>query len=177
MALQLARLSPQKGTEIVAVGATACTVGKMIKGRPHRLGLIYVNQPLYFVTFATRDRKRIPSLYRAQLALEQYGHCATSKFNVAVGRYVIMPDHVHLFVRSDRSFTLSSWIGGLKRAMCVALKSPRLWQPGFFDHILRSKESYAEKWDYVRDNPLRSGLVRTLDEWPYQGEIVVIDRA
>jgi REP element-mobilizing transposase RayT len=88
-----------------------------------------------------------------------------------------MPDHVHLFVRGDRSFTLSWWIGGLKRAMCVALKWPRLWQPGFFDHILRSDESYAEKWNYVRNNPVRAGLVRTADEWPYQGEIIVIDRA
>ena len=94
-----------------------------------------------------------------------------------VGRYVIMPDHVHLFVRGDRSFTLSSWIGGLKRAMCVGLKLPCLWQPGFFDHILRSDESYAEKWNYVRNNPVRAGLARTADEWPYQGEIAVIDRA
>jgi putative transposase len=149
----------------------------MIKERPHRLGLIYVNQPLNFVTFATRDRKRLPSLHRAQLALEQYGRCATSKFNVALGRYVIMPDHVHLFVRGGRDFTLSSWIGGLKRAISVAVKSRRLWQAGFFDHILRSEESYAEKWNYVRDNPVRAGLVKDLDDWPYQGEIVVIDRA
>ena len=47
----------------------------------------------------------------------------------------------------------------------------------FFNHILRGDESYAEKWNYVRDNPVRAGLVRTADEWPYQGEIVVIDRA
>jgi putative transposase len=149
----------------------------MIKDRPHRLDLIYINQPLYFVTFATRDRKRIPSLDVAQAALEKYAHRAIENFNVALGRYVIMPDHVHLFVRGDRSFTLSSWIGGLKRAMCVALKLPHLWQPGFFDHILRSNESYAEKWSYVRDNPVRAALVRNAGDWPYQGEIVVIDRA
>jgi REP element-mobilizing transposase RayT len=71
----------------------------MIKDRPHRLDLIYINQPLYFVTFATRDRKSIPSLDGAQLALEQYGQRAITKFNVALGRYVIMLDHVHLFVR------------------------------------------------------------------------------
>ena len=171
----------------------------MIKDRPRRLGLIYITQPLYFVTFATRDRKRIPSLHRAQLALEEYGHCATSKFNVALGRYVIMPDHIHLFVRGGRNFILSSWIGGLKRAMSVALlkeaqatrppvgrtrpvaslplQGRSLWQPGFFDHILRSDESYAEKWNYVRDNPVRAGLVETADDWPHQGEIVMIDRA
>jgi REP element-mobilizing transposase RayT len=149
----------------------------MIKDRPHRLDLIYVNQPLYFVTFATRDRRRIPSLDRTQAVLEQYGRCATLQFNVALGRYVIMPDHIHLFVRGSGNFTLSSWIGGLKRAISVALRSQQLWQPGFFDHILRSDELYAEKWNYVRDNPVRAGLVEAADDWPYQGEIVVIDRA
>jgi REP element-mobilizing transposase RayT len=149
----------------------------MIKDRPHRLDLIYINQPLYFVTFATRDRKSIPSLDSAQDALQQYGHCAVTKFNVALGRYMIMPDHVHVFVRGSRNFRLSSWIGGLKRAISVALESPELWQPGFFDHILRSDESYAEKWNYVRQNPVRAGHMQTADDWPYQGEIVVIDRA
>jgi putative transposase len=149
----------------------------VIKDRPHRLGLIYINQPLYFVTFATRDRRAIASLDDAQLALHQYAHRAIAEFNVALGRYVIMPDHVHLFVRGGGDFQLSWWIGGLKRAMSVELKSPRVWQPGFFDHILRSDESYAEKWNYVRDNPVRAGLVKAADDWPYQGEVVVIDRA
>ena len=88
-----------------------------------------------------------------------------------------MPDHVHLFVRGARDFTLSSWIGGLKRAISVALQSPKLWRPGFFDHILRSNESYSEKWKSVRENPVRAGLVKSVDDWPYQGQIVLIDRA
>ena len=165
----------------------------MIKDRPRRLDLIYINQPLYFITFTTRDRRAIPSLDDGQLALQRYARCGSDKFNVALGRYVIMPDHVHLFVRGSPTFTLSAWIGGLKRAMSVGLKSPRLWQPGFFDHILkadsvaaelahdwqqlRSDDSYAEKWNYVRDNPVQAGLIKVADDWPYQGEIVVIDRA
>src|SRR6266481_8239427 len=92
--------------ESFAAETAAFMVETMIKDRPHRLGLVYVNQPLYFVTFATRDRKRIASLHRAQLVIERYGHCATSKFNVALGRYVIMPDHVHLFVRRSKLHTL-----------------------------------------------------------------------
>jgi putative transposase len=50
-------------------------------------------------------------------------------------------------------------------------------QPGFFDHILRSEESYGQKWEYVRDNPVRARLVREWEDWPHQGEIVIIDRA
>ena len=162
---------------MIAADTAASTVEKMIKDRPHRLDLIYINQPLYFVTFTTRDRTAIPSMDGAQLVLQRYARCGIDKFNVALGRYVIMPDHVHWFVRGGRNFALSAWIGGLKRGMSVALKSPRLWQAGFFDHILRSDESYAEKWNYVRDNPVRAGLVKAADDWLYQGEIVVIDRA
>jgi putative transposase len=162
---------------LLAADTAASTVGRMIKDRPHRLDLIYSNQPLYFVTFATRDRKRIPSVDGAQTVLEQYARRAIENFNVSLGRYVIMPDHVHLFVWGDRNFTLSSWIGGLKRAISVTLESPKLWQPGFFDHTLRSDESYGEKWNYIHENPVRAGLVKSAGDWPYQGEIVVIDRA
>jgi REP-associated tyrosine transposase len=59
--------------------------------------------------------------------------------------------------------------------MSVALRSPGLWQPGFFDHILRSGESYAEKWNYVRENPVRAGVVKNADDWPYQGKNVLLE--
>ena len=45
------------------------------------------------------------------------------------------------------------------------------WQKGFFDHVLRSDESYAQKWEYVRDNPVRAGLVKKWEDWPYWGEV------
>lgn len=99
-------------------------------------------------------------------------------YNIAVGRYVIMPDHLHLFVCSDHKFTLTEWIKGLKRGITNALRSkstPSQWQPGFFDHPLRNDDSYAQKWTYVRENPVCAGLV-ALPDWPYQGEIAYIDR-
>jgi len=45
------------------------------------------------------------------------------------------------------------------------------WQKGFFDHILRSGEAYSQKWDYVRENPVRAGLVTDWREWPFLGEV------
>ncbi len=38
-----------------------------------------------------------------------------------------------------------------------------LWQEEFFDHLLRSGESYSQKWDYVKENPARVGLVDRSD--------------
>ncbi len=108
----------------------------------------------------------------------QHG-CDANK--LGVGRYVIMPDHVHLFVRGADDFVLGRWVGLLKQCLGKVIRSPEsagtLWQRGFFDHVLRSEESYAEKWNYVRENPARAGFVRDADAWPYAGEIVVIDRA
>jgi serpin B len=55
-------------------------------------------------------------------------------------------------------------------------KLSSFWQPGFHDHLLRSDESYAAKWDYVFQNPVRAGLVSHAEDWPYAGEIAWIDR-
>ena len=49
------------------------------------------------------------------------------------------------------------------------------WQKGFFDHVLRSQESAGEKWKYVRENPVRAGLVGYSSEWRYLGEIFALD--
>ncbi len=127
----------------------------------------------------TLHRRRIAKLGKAHAAFRKYAQRAI-EFNVAVGRYVIMPDHVHFFVQGNQSFELTKWVNGLKRTISVALGATSdrpLWQPGFFDHLLRNDESYAQKWDYIRENPMRAGLVQSVDEWPYQGEIVLIDRA
>jgi len=150
----------------------------MIKGRPPRLARIFPDAPLYFVTFATRDRKQLCPLEQALKVFDLYAARALTEHNVAVGRYVIMPDHIHLFVRGSDDFVLTRWVAGLKRAIAFALRAGnQLWQPGFFDHVLRSDESYGQKWSYVRDNPVRADLVSRSEAWPYQGEFVIIDRA
>jgi putative transposase len=98
---------------------------------------------------------------------------------IAVGRYVIMPDHVHLFAAFPIvGIALPRWIQSLrtvmgKRLLGLEISKPH-WQEGFFDHLLRSHESYAQKWSYVRLNPVRAKLCKTPEAWPYQGEIAQI---
>jgi putative transposase len=87
-----------------------------------------------------------------------------------------MPDHVHLFAAfSPVSPTLPEWMKGLKAVVARHLKNRQVsapyWQERFFDHVMRSAESYGQKWLYVRDNPVRAGLVAHWADWPYQGEI------
>jgi len=82
-----------------------------------------------------------------------------------------------------------AWVKGLKRELDRVLlstgsqrvqlagqKLSSFWQPGFNDHVLRNDESYAQKWEYVFQNPVRGGLVARAEDWPYAGEIIRIDR-
>jgi REP-associated tyrosine transposase len=154
----------------------------MIKGRPPRLEQIFqtYDPPLYFITICTIHRQKITDLGTAYWAFEAYVRRGRDEFGVAVGRFVMMPDHLHLFVRGGADFNLAQWVNGLKRAISVALRATKkrpLWQPGFFDHVLRNDESYSQKWEYVRENPIRAELVVRADEWADQGEFVFIDRA
>jgi REP-associated tyrosine transposase len=82
----------------------------MIKGRPPRLDLVYTGSPIFFVTFCTRNRRSLGLLDLVQDVFETYASKGFANFNVAVGRYVIMPDHIHLFVRGDDTFELSPWV-------------------------------------------------------------------
>ena len=143
------------------------------KERLRRLDLVFVNSTIYFVTACTLDRQAILDCELVHDALRTF--CLNSPQHGAwVGRYVRMPDHLHLFVSVDE-ISLSDWIKSLKNTLSKTLRSvghvgPH-WQKGFFDHLLRSGESYSQKWDYVRENPVRAGLVSKPEDWPYAGEI------
>ena len=149
--------------------------------RPIRLSQVFNSQPLYFVTFCTHRRRACLASAECHTAFIEFAHRAYHNVNIAVGRYVIMPDHIHLFVRGAEDFVLGRWTGMLKQFLAKAGGlSPmvgQIWQEGFFDHVLRSDESYGKKWEYVRQNPVCAGMVEDPVDWPYQGEIVYIDRA
>lgn len=90
-----------------------------------------------------------------------------------VGAYVIMPDHVHLFCSPiDEDVPIEQWITFWKRRFrrYVGADAPQ-FQSGAFHHRLRQDESYEQKWEYVRANPVRAGLVQNPDDWPLAGVV------
>ncbi len=170
----------------------SCAVQRVFKDKPPRLDLIFQRSsaPVYFVTFNTHTRGTVLATAEVHEAFIEYCRRA-GEFRIGVGRYVLMPDHIHLFVcfGIGCTKTLGAWIKGLKRELDGVLlsmahqpvqlsgqKLSSFWQPGFNDHLLRRDESYAQKREYVFQNPVRAGLVARAEDWPYAGEIVRIDR-
>jgi putative transposase len=151
----------------------AATEQPLQKPRLRRLDRVFVHSPIYFITACSVDRRPILDCEPVHDAFRIF--CLNSPQHGAwIGRYVLMPDHLHLFVSVDE-ISLSKWVKSLKNTLSKTLRSlgcdaPH-WQKGFFDHLLRSGESYSQKWDYVRENPVRAGLVESAEDWPYAGEI------
>jgi putative transposase len=126
-----------------------------------------------FVTVCAKNRKPILANVDVHQALRDVWSDSTEWL---VGRYMIMPDHVHLFCAPANAnrCALKRWIhfwkSGATRMLSDVCKGP-LWQASFWDRQLRSSDSYSGKWNYVRQNPVRAGLVKLEDNWPYQGEM------
>ena len=147
---------------------------KRYPGRPPRLSRVFDSSPLYYVTFNTWERKSLLANDRVHDAFRGYAQKNAHR-GLVVGRYVIMPDHIHLFVREGPEQKLAQYIRLMKQVLTkvISAHSPveRVWQPGFFDHVMRSSESYGEKGSYVRMNPVRAGLVSESGAWMFQGEM------
>lgn len=149
---------------------------------PPRLDRIFQHNPLYFVTCCSFRRGPVLANPAIHATFNLFAQRAYADFGIAVGRYVIMPDHLHFFICGPDDFILGWWVGTLKRTLQKEAEQQRflrpspLWQRGFFDHVMRNAESYSHKWQYVCENPVRAGLVKASQDWPFCGEIVEIMR-
>ena len=166
---------------------------------------------MLYVTVVTGKRN-------AMLADKAVQDCIVAAWKAAadwlVGRYVIMPDHIHFFCAPatypppDFHRWMKQWKAQVSRSFPIGLRAgrahgrvalvatengadaaatsaalpnvplsrpPPLFQRDCWDRQLRTGESYAQKWEYVRNNPVRKGLVAHADEWPYQGQVNVLD--
>jgi putative transposase len=131
---------------------------------------------IVFLTVCTKNRKQI-------LATEDVHEHLVNTWREAqswvVGRYVIMPDHVHLFCAPAELHprALLQWVSFWKSRSAQHWPRPNdapVWQRHFWDTQLRGGESYDAKWDYVVQNPVRARLIECADDWPYQGELNIL---
>ncbi|MBL9211980.1 MAG: transposase [Opitutaceae bacterium] len=142
---------------------------------PHLLP--FAKCPLYFFTACAAGRRAVFESSVAQEALLAVWRMSADQDGWFVGKYVIMPNHVHFFARpgpgaKNRAKWCKAWKSISARRLIRSQRiSPPIWQPDTFDHILRSAKSYSEKWDYVRANPVRAGLIDDASVWPGSGEI------
>jgi len=125
-----------------------------------------------FVTFCKSLRTPFPAEAR-DIVLR---HCIwENEKRVALHAAVVMPDHVHLLLTPLRDGTGSPYplshvlklIKGVsaRRINQLLGSSGPVWQEESFDHVLRSEESFEEKLEYLRQNPVRKGLAQKPEDY------------
>ncbi len=133
--------------------------------------------------FLGRDRARtwfLESLDRAR---------ASAGF--ALWAFVLMPEHVHLLVLPHEGARISAILSAVKQPVArraVAFlkacnpdglaamfdappngrRTHRFWQPGGgYDRNMRTARDIHEKLRYIHLNPVRRGLVKHPEDWPW----------
>ena len=97
--------------------------------------------------------------------------------------FCIMPNHVHLIfrhfikeqVRPDADFLRQSLQGiqhswkrfTARKGNQILGRKGSFWARESFDHMIRNPESYVKLVNYVLQNPVKAGLEKTWQAWPW----------
>ena len=133
----------------------------------------YVGIHQYFLTFCTDLRRRwfIDSA-NVTLVLSQILRASTEN-QFAVIAYCFMPDHLHLVVEGECD--ASNCLTFIKKAKQYSgfyfakARGEKLWQRYGYERIIREDEDMLQVARYVLQNPVRSGMVTDVREYPFVG--------
>jgi len=137
----------------------------------------YTGLHRYSLTICVRQRKPVfVSHESVELVLAQLVHTA-SRNQFAVIAYCFMPDHLHLLVESitDDS-NLTEFVRVFKQCSSYHWKTAfghHLWQRSYFEHVLRDDESPVKAARYILGNPLRAGMVESVEDYPFLGSMTM----
>jgi REP element-mobilizing transposase RayT len=137
-----------------------------------RRGRVSLPNQVYHLTTRTVARAPVfadPTAARAACA------CFVDPATLGVATmlaWVLMPDHAHWLLQLGEAEGLEVLVSRLKGASACQVNAALgrhgpVWQRGFYDRALRSDEDMVVVARYIIANPLRSGLVERIGDYPY----------
>ena len=119
----------------------------------------------FFITSVTAQRRRLfLHASKAELFLETLQHYRRNGL-YKLHAFVVMPDHVHLLMTTnDLPGAMKHLRGGFSRKLPNVLA---IWQGGYTDRLIQSREDYLTHLDYIHQNPVRARLCERPEDYPY----------
>jgi putative transposase len=125
-----------------------------------------------FVTFCKLIRDTLPGAARDLIL----GHCLHDRGKrIDLHAVVVMPDHVHLLLtplldEQQWPYPLPAILKLIKGISARNVNkllgtSGPVWQEESFEHTVRNDRSFQEKLEYIRQNPVRRGLVARPEDY------------
>ena len=130
----------------------------------------------YHVTIGTYERQPFLACPELVAALREELASLASLAGVQVYAYCFMPDHLHLLLVLSGKMDLVEFVRRFKgrstRIFWQHGGKGKLWQRGFYDHILRKEEGLREVARYILENPVRAGLTQDFRAYYGAGSFV-----
>jgi putative transposase len=146
--------------------------------KPNRLALEnYHGHQFVFITTCCQNNKKIfvderEIEYNLTVLREMTQH-----FHIALWAYCFMPDHVHFLLEGlSEDSDILLFLGRYKQLTGYSYKQRKgiqLWQKSSYDHILRKDEAIESVVWYILTNPVRNGMVKEFQDYPYLGSWVM----
>ncbi len=142
-------------------------------GAPRLASYTYRGVAAYSVTSCTFVRLPVftDERWAVEVSRQLLRQAQHHRFDVSA--YCFMPNHVHVLfeataIDSDIRRLMNSWKQESGYTYRRATGS-RLWQSGYYDHVLRQDEDRLRVMAYLLANPLRAGLVEDIRQYAFWG--------
>lgn len=86
--------------------------------------------------------------------------------------WCVMPNHVHVVISPVEGLSLSAILFGWKSFTAKQInrvlgRRGAVWQPEYFDRMIRSQEHFDVALWYAEQNPVKAGLCARPEDWPF----------
>jgi putative transposase len=86
--------------------------------------------------------------------------------------FVVMPNHVHVLLSLPPELSIEKAVQLMKGNFSYRAKKElgyqrEIWQKGFSEVQVLTEDSFIRHQQYIDDNPVRKGLARSAEEYPY----------
>lgn len=117
----------------------------------------------------------------AQLVQDALLHFDGQRYQLIA--WCIMPTHVHALIEPiDPAHSLPTIIHSWKSFTAKAAnrllgRNGTFWMEDYFDRYIRDETHLHSTLDYIRENPVKAGLVQRAQDWPWTGSPGARERA
>jgi putative transposase len=124
--------------------------------------------PTFFITSVTAERRTLfEHATTADLLIDVFLHYR-GQHKYQLHDLVVMPDHFHALITPVQEIPLERAVQFIKGGFSFQLKSiSPVWQPGFTNHRIADDEDFENYREQIRTDPVRTGLVRNPEDYPY----------
>jgi putative transposase len=134
-------------------------------------GILNPSRTFFATTGTSMGRRLLQSERNARLLIDVL-RSLVAEHKFELHDFVIMPDHLHLLLTVCDQMTIEKAMQLIKGRFSHRLSHElgykgEVWQRGFAEEQVMSRESYEGHREYIAQNPVKAGMVSSADEFPF----------